>query len=607
MTAPELIAGRYRLVRRIATGGMGSVWEAWDELLRRPVAVKQLLLQPSISSQDAELARSRVIREARITARLHHPHAVALYDVVEHHGQPCLIMQYVPARNLNQLLKERETLDEPVVARIGSELASALAAAHEVGILHRDVKPSNVLIAADGAAKLTDFGISHAAGDVSLTSTGMITGTPAYLAPEVARGEKSGFPADVFSLGATMYAALEGTPPFGTDENPMALLHKVGSGRISPPRRSSALTAIVLRMLAIEPAARPSMAEVARALSARPAPGTVELPASEGMTVGLPPHTIRDWPADHGHSTAVGPAALDAALPARINRARARQATAGRCAAGRRSCSRGSGRCGRLPAYCRRQQHTARRTLPSLRAGQPWPRAGRPRQSPVRRRPAARLPRPRWSRSPPSVGPAGHPAGGFGFREGDARTRHHHRCDHDVDPHRRQQRSAPRRLGRCRHARRARRPPRRGQPLLEPRGLPLPPRRPAPNQASPTTAELAGAITDYYALMPSGGNQSWDLLTANFQSTTAQDRGYYQRFWSGVSRVTAEDVQGAAPDKARGDHHLLLRRRSGGGRTDRLHARQGGRHSQDRHIDCAEQRQQVNGGTPTRNFAVDRR
>jgi len=178
VTPPESIAGRYRLVSRIATGGMGSVWEAWDELLQRRVAVKQLLLQPSISRQDAELARSRVIREARITARLHHPHAVALYDVVEHDGQPCLIMQYVPAHNLNRLLRERGVLDEPLAARIGAELASALAAAHQLGIVHRDVKPSNVLITADGSAKLTDFGIAHATGDATLTSTGMITGTP---------------------------------------------------------------------------------------------------------------------------------------------------------------------------------------------------------------------------------------------------------------------------------------------------------------------------------------------------------------------------------------------------------------------------------------------
>ena len=189
MTAPGmLIAGRYRLVERIAAGGMGWVWEAWDELLHRKVAVKQLLRQPGLAAEDAELARRRLIREARITARLHHPHVVSLYDVVEHDGGPCLIMQYVPSRSLNALLQDRGVLREAAVLRIGAEVAAGLAAAHEVGIVHRDVKPANVLITEDGAAKLTDFGISHAVGDANLTATGMVTGTPAYLAPEVARG-----------------------------------------------------------------------------------------------------------------------------------------------------------------------------------------------------------------------------------------------------------------------------------------------------------------------------------------------------------------------------------------------------------------------------------
>ena len=145
-----------------------------------------------------------------------------------------------------------------------------MVAAHAVGIVHRDVKPGNVLITDDGSAKLTDFGISHAVGDITLTATGMVSGTPAYLAPEVARGAESGFPADVFSLGSTLYAALEGSPPFGTDPNPMAILHRVGSGRIDPPRRSGPLTPLLLRMLAPEPAARPVMLEVAQTLAGRP-------------------------------------------------------------------------------------------------------------------------------------------------------------------------------------------------------------------------------------------------------------------------------------------------------------------------------------------------
>lgn len=269
MPGPELlIGGRYRLVEQIAAGGMGSVWEAWDERLHRRVAIKQLHPPVGLSDADVQLASSRAMREARITARLHHPHAVPVYDVLDHDGMPCLIMQYLPSKSLQSLLGERGTLSVAQVARIGSEVAAALAAAHSVGIVHRDVKPGNVLIDSDGAARLTDFGISHALGDVTLTSTGMVTGTPAYLAPEVARGVESGFASDVYSLGATLYTASEGMPPSGPGENPMAVLHRVASGQITAPRHSGQLTPLLTQMLAADPADRPSMAQAAEALQA---------------------------------------------------------------------------------------------------------------------------------------------------------------------------------------------------------------------------------------------------------------------------------------------------------------------------------------------------
>jgi eukaryotic-like serine/threonine-protein kinase len=285
-----LIGGRYRLVKRIGAGGMGSVWEAWDERLHRRVALKQLHTQPGLSAADAHLASNRAMREARITARLHHPNAVPVYDAVDHDGMPCLIMQYLPSTSLQNVLRERGTLSIAEVARIGSEVAAALAAAHEVGIVHRDVKPGNVLIDSEGSAKLTDFGISHALGDVTLTSTGIVTGTPAYLAPEVARGIESGFASDVFSLGATLYAASEGTPPFGAGENPMAVLHRVASGQVNPPQRSGQLTPVLTDMLAADPASRPSMAQAAKALAALHVAATD--PASTGPTqrlVAAPP------------------------------------------------------------------------------------------------------------------------------------------------------------------------------------------------------------------------------------------------------------------------------------------------------------------------------
>ena len=265
----DRIAGRYVLLDRIGTGGMGHVWRAHDERLGREVAVKLLHTHWAASGVEAGIGNERAMREARITARLHHAHAVPVFDVVEHEGQPCLIMQYFPSRSLAEVLAaEHGRLPVPTVALIGSEVASALAAAHEVGIVHRDVKPANVLIAEDGTAKITDFGIAHALGDVSLTGSGMVTGTPAYLSPEVARGGRATPASDVFSLGATLYAALEGQPPFGTGENPMALLHRVASGDIVPPRQAEALTPLVLQMLAVDPADRPAMDEVARLLSA---------------------------------------------------------------------------------------------------------------------------------------------------------------------------------------------------------------------------------------------------------------------------------------------------------------------------------------------------
>lgn len=269
MSRPDvLVAERYRLVEQIAAGGMGTVWEAWDDRLQRRVALKQLHPQPGLSPAEAKLAGDRVMREARITARLHHPHAVPVYDVVDFDGQPCLIMQYLPSKSLQELIKDRGLLGPADVARIGSEIAGALAAAHQVGIVHRDVKPANVLIDEEGSAKITDFGISHAVDDVTLTSTGMVTGTPAFLAPEVARGVESSPASDVFSLGSTLYAAIEGSPPFGTEENPMAMLHRVASGQIIAPRRTGPLTDALMQMLAVDPAARPTMKAVAGRLAA---------------------------------------------------------------------------------------------------------------------------------------------------------------------------------------------------------------------------------------------------------------------------------------------------------------------------------------------------
>ncbi|MGY1651609.1 protein kinase domain-containing protein [Geodermatophilus sp. SYSU D01119] len=262
----RLVAGRYRLVSRIAGGGMGAVWLGRDELLGREVAVKQVLLGAGVDPELAAQQRERALREGRIAARLAHPHAVSVFDVALEDGVPWLVMEYLPSRSLAVVLHEDGVLRTDQVAQVGAQLADALVAVHEAGIVHRDVKPGNVLVGrgprVEGLVKITDFGIAHASGDVTLTQTGQITGTPAFLAPEVARGSDMTPASDVFSLGATLYTCLEGEPPFGMDDNALRLLHRVAAGEFRPPRRAGSLERPLMRMLDPDPARRQSMTEV---------------------------------------------------------------------------------------------------------------------------------------------------------------------------------------------------------------------------------------------------------------------------------------------------------------------------------------------------------
>jgi serine/threonine protein kinase len=265
----RLVAGRYRIVGRIGTGAMGAVWQAHDEVLGRTVAIKQLLLQPGLEAQGAEDARQRTMREGRIAARLHHPNAISVFDVVtDDNGQPCLIMEYLNSTSLAQVLQEERTLPPIEVARIGAQVAAALTEAHAVGIVHRDIKPGNILLAPNGTVKITDFGISRAKDDVTVTKTGMIAGTPAYLAPEVAIGGDPGPESDVFSLGSTLYAACEGQPPFGLSENTLSLLHAVAAGQIIPPRQSGPLASVLAVLLHPEIRHRPTAEECEELLAA---------------------------------------------------------------------------------------------------------------------------------------------------------------------------------------------------------------------------------------------------------------------------------------------------------------------------------------------------
>ncbi|MEV6645119.1 protein kinase [Amycolatopsis sp. NPDC051371] len=265
----RLVADRYRIVGRIGTGAMGAVWQAHDEVLGRTVAIKQLLLHSHLDEHDAEDARQRTMREGRIAARLHHPNAISVFDVVtDDNGQPCLIMEYLNSTSLAAVLQDRRTLPPTEVARIGAQVAAALREAHAVGIVHRDIKPGNILLGANGVVKITDFGISRAKDDVTVTKTGMIAGTPAYLAPEVAIGGEPGPESDVFSLGSTLYAACEGQPPFGLSENTLSLLHAVAAGQINPPRQSGPLASVLAVLLHPEIEHRPTAEECEELLAA---------------------------------------------------------------------------------------------------------------------------------------------------------------------------------------------------------------------------------------------------------------------------------------------------------------------------------------------------
>jgi eukaryotic-like serine/threonine-protein kinase len=264
----HLLAGRYRLVRRIGAGSMGVVWQGQDERLDRTVAIKQLRLRPGLPQDKTTEAVARCLREGRIAARLHHPNAITVFDVVDEDNVPNLVMEYMPSRSLATAIAEDGPLAPRDAAAIGAQIATALTAAHDAGIVHRDITPGNILLGEDGSVKLTDFGISRAADDAAATKTGPFAGTPAYLAPEVAHGSEPTGASDVFSLGATLYAAIEGAPPFGRASNVLALLHTVAGGEINPPQRSGPLTDVLLALLTADPDTRPTATQAHDLLAA---------------------------------------------------------------------------------------------------------------------------------------------------------------------------------------------------------------------------------------------------------------------------------------------------------------------------------------------------
>ncbi|MBY8858047.1 serine/threonine protein kinase [Nocardia sp. CA2R105] len=317
-----LVAGRYRLQSKLGGGGMGAVWLATDRLLNRDVAIKQVLSTAGLSEDEARVIRDQIVHEGRVAAKLSHEHAIAVYDVVLEAGEPWLVMEYLPSRSVAKAMALADALSPIEVAQIGAQVADALATAHAAGIVHRDIKPGNILVADRGAevgkVKLSDFGISRGAGDLSDEPEDVITGTPAYLPPEVARGAQPTAASDVFSLGATLYTAIEGHPPYGIEEDNEVIVTRAAMAQIIPPTRSGALTQVLLHMMEPAPQRRPTMAEARNEiLTAVFGPGTG--PYILGAPVRTEDGTIPAWAARNSAAGLRSPHSTPLPRPPRAN------------------------------------------------------------------------------------------------------------------------------------------------------------------------------------------------------------------------------------------------------------------------------------------------
>ncbi len=259
-----VLAGRYRALARLGAGGMGVVWRARDELLHREVAIKEVKLDPNLPEAQRAEARERTLREARAAARLGHPSIVAVHDVVAQDGRPWIVMDLVDGRSLEQAVQAEGPLPPRRVAMIGLAVLDALALAHSRGIVHRDVKPANIMLARNGGVLLTDFGIATLEGDVQLTSPDALVGSPAYMAPERLRGG-DGPATDLWSLGATLYTAVEGRSPFRRDTS-AATIGAILTQEAPPPRRAGDLAPVLVAALAKDPRRRPGEAGLRAAL-----------------------------------------------------------------------------------------------------------------------------------------------------------------------------------------------------------------------------------------------------------------------------------------------------------------------------------------------------
>ncbi|MGW2599054.1 serine/threonine-protein kinase [Streptomyces klenkii] len=298
----RVVAGRYRLLEQLGRGGMGVVWRARDEVLDRDVAVKEVRAPVGLLDHEVRQLYVRLEREARAAARIAHPHVVTVFDVASDEGRPWIVMELVRGLSLADALETEGPLPPAHAARIGAGVLSALRGAHAAGVLHRDVKPGNVLLANDGRVVLTDFGIATVEGSSALTRTGELVGSPEFLAPERALGNPPGPASDLWSLGVTLYAAVEGVSPFRQD-TPLSTMRAVVDQQLPAPVRAGALAPVLEGLLRKDPALRLGAEEAEDMLRVVARGGTVPgagTPlASEAPTVPAhaPPHAPAGGPA----------------------------------------------------------------------------------------------------------------------------------------------------------------------------------------------------------------------------------------------------------------------------------------------------------------------
>ena len=307
-----VIGGRYALRTAIGHGGMGTVWRASDTVLRRDVAVKEVILPPNMAPSDRDSMYQRTLREARAAAALSHPAVVQVYDVVTEAGRPWIVMELLQARSLAEMIVEDGPLAARAVAKIGIALLGALEVAHAAGVLHRDVKPANVLIAGDGRCVLTDFGVARMPTDSELTTPGMVLGSPHFISPERAIGAKFGPPSDLFSLGVTLYTAVEGRPPFDR-RDPFETMRAVVEEPPAQAVRAGPLAGVLYGLLEKDPARRWNV-ETARAvlrdLLAGPLASNAPAHMTDPYAVVRPPHQPPVVPPPHTPTGQIGGRAM---------------------------------------------------------------------------------------------------------------------------------------------------------------------------------------------------------------------------------------------------------------------------------------------------------